>query len=85
MYMSPLLTIRSLLFLPYHPQVGLLGRTGSGKSSVFLALFRMVELEQGRMLIDGIDTRLLGVRHLRSRMSIIPQVRGTGCGACKRV
>lgn len=54
-------------------KVGLVGRTGSGKSSILLALFRMVEPESGSVMIDGVDTRTLGVRHLRSKMSIIPQ------------
>lgn len=59
-------------------KVGLVGRTGSGKSSIFLALFRMVEPEGGAVYIDGVDTRSIGLRLLRSRMSIIPQVRGMG-------
>ena len=55
-------------------KVGLVGRTGSGKSSIFLALFRMIEPEAGSVVIDGVDVKTLGVHHLRSKMSIIPQV-----------
>lgn len=55
-------------------QVGIVGRTGAGKSSLISALFRLAEPE-GRILVDGLPTSELGLHTLRQRMSIIPQVR----------
>ncbi|PKU49112.1 multidrug resistance-associated protein 7 [Limosa lapponica baueri] len=54
-------------------KVGIVGRTGSGKSTLFLALFRMLELKSGRILLDGVDSQLVGLEDLRSRLAIIPQ------------
>ncbi|XP_071595336.1 ATP-binding cassette sub-family C member 10 isoform X1 [Heliangelus exortis] len=54
-------------------KVGIVGRTGSGKSTLFLAIFRMLELKSGRILLDGIDSQLVGLEDLRSRLAIIPQ------------
>uniref|UniRef100_A0A674F6C0 ATP-binding cassette, sub-family C (CFTR/MRP), member 10 n=1 Tax=Salmo trutta TaxID=8032 RepID=A0A674F6C0_SALTR len=54
-------------------KVGVVGRTGSGKSTLFLALFRMVELNQGQILLDGVDTSQVGLAQLRSKLAIIPQ------------
>ncbi|KAK2817485.1 hypothetical protein Q5P01_025676 [Channa striata] len=54
-------------------KVGIVGRTGSGKSTLFLALFRMVEVNQGQILLDGLDVSTVGLAQLRSRLAIIPQ------------
>lgn len=49
------------------------GRTGAGKSSTTLALFRIIEAAEGKILIDGIDIAKTGLHTLRSKLSIIPQ------------
>ncbi|KAJ7329252.1 hypothetical protein JRQ81_015426 [Phrynocephalus forsythii] len=54
-------------------KVGICGRTGSGKSSLSLAFFRMVDIFDGRIIIDGIDISKLPLDMLRSRLSIILQ------------
>ncbi|XP_035783639.1 multidrug resistance-associated protein 1-like [Anopheles albimanus] len=54
-------------------KVGIVGRTGAGKSSLTLALFRIIESAGGSIIIDGQDISKLGLHALRSRLTIIPQ------------
>uniref|UniRef100_A0A1J3CNC7 ABC-type xenobiotic transporter n=2 Tax=Noccaea caerulescens TaxID=107243 RepID=A0A1J3CNC7_NOCCA len=54
-------------------KVGVVGRTGAGKSSMLAALFRIVELEKGRIMIDDYDVAKFGLTDLRRVLSIIPQ------------
>ena len=70
---SCLLCIKVLLLLS--PQVGIVGRTGAGKSSLTLSMFRIIEAASGAILIDNINIADFGLDDLRSKITIIPQVR----------
>ena len=54
-------------------KVGICGRTGCGKSTLMITIYRLIEPCGGRVLIDGVDTGTLGLYDLRSRLALVPQ------------
>ncbi|GAX82138.1 hypothetical protein CEUSTIGMA_g9566.t1 [Chlamydomonas eustigma] len=66
--------LREVTFhLPAGTSCGLVGRTGSGKSSLMLALFRLISVDSGRIILDGVDVATIGLDGLRRQLAIIPQ------------
>ena len=54
-------------------KIGIVGRTGAGKSTIFMALARIMELETGAIEIDGVDISTVPLKELRERITMIPQ------------
>lgn len=54
-------------------KIGIVGRTGAGKSTISLGLSRIVEIESGSIMIDGLNIQEVGLNTLRQKLTIIPQ------------
>ncbi|KAH8878723.1 P-loop containing nucleoside triphosphate hydrolase protein [Thozetella sp. PMI_491] len=66
--------LRNLSFkINAREKVGIVGRTGAGKSSLALAIFRALEAEEGKIIIDDIEIGQIGLRDLREAITIVPQ------------
>lgn len=54
-------------------KVGVVGRSGAGKSTISLTIPRLIELATGKILVDGLDISKVGLARLRSKVTMIPQ------------
>jgi ABC-type multidrug transport system fused ATPase/permease subunit len=58
--------------VPAGQSVAIVGTTGSGKSTIMRLLYRFYDLQEGQILIDGVDIKKMKVRDLRSMIAIVP-------------
>ena len=73
---SDSITLKNVSFsLLSGEKIGVVGRTGAGKSSLVLALYRLLEQVEGEILFDGVDISSFKLERHRSRITIIPQVK----------
>ena len=70
---TPIILKNMNLVIKSGEKIGVIGRTGSGKSTIFLSLMRILEAVEGQIFIDGINIEQVGLDTLRSGMTIIPQ------------
>lgn len=69
----PLVLKKLDMTIQHGERIGVVGRTGAGKSSLTLALFRIIEAAEGGIWIDDVESKKLGLKQLRSSLAIIPQ------------
>lgn len=70
----PLALDEASFSIPAGARIGVVGRTGSGKSTIVQTLFRLLEAEHGSISIDGVDISKTGLHRLRTSISVIPQM-----------
>lgn len=70
---TPLVLKNISISIKQGEKIGVVGRTGSGKSTLCLCLFRILEAHKGSILIDNLDISQVPLNHLRSKLTIIPQ------------
>jgi len=71
---TPIVLKNINLYIEGNKRIGIVGRTGSGKSTLVLSLLRLLEPYSGTIYIDGVDFTTIGLNLLRKNITVIPQV-----------